>query len=254
MKNLGAFEAHENDVMLELWIEMINYYHKHNDKLDENRIFFTICDFLQDNQEHWLWEKIFGNTDTEETIKKNIQLLSKKLVEFQYVIYKPIYNKFGEMVGYDKKNLKSDKYFHTKWKEDKTYTTSNGILVRFSSKGHISLKGITPNGIIMSQKDFKLFCNQTKLEIDTITPPQLERLIIDIKNTLDNEYWKQYPTMKIFKESFLTQNGIKINRNEIKKDKYVIGSGFVNSKKVDIDVKSIKTEMSVFDLSDTFLN
>lgn len=236
MKNIGAFEEHEGNVMLDLWNEITKYYAKHNTKVGLDRIFNSVCDYLFENEDSWLWGVVWGDIPSEESLYSNITHISKKLEEYQYVLYKPVHNNYGEIVGYDKKPLIKDKHFYPKWDETKTYRTPKGILVRYSNKNYISLKGISTNGIIMSVKDFNLFCNETKLDLDTLTPPQLEKLIIDYKITNEEEYWKKYSTIRVFNESLLVEKGIVDGDVLESESRYVVGKGFSQERSYDFDL------------------
>jgi len=222
---MGAFEAHEENVMLDLWNELTKYYGNHNNKVGLDRIFNSLCDYLDENQDSWLWGVIYGEFPTEDSVYSHINIISKKLEEYQQTYYKPIHNTYGEVIGYDKKPLIQDTYLYPKWDDSKTYRTSNNILVRYSIKNHIALKGLFTKGIIMSLKDFNLFSINANLDLNTLTPVQLERLIYDWEMTNNISYWKQYPTMKVFNESLLVEKGItETNKVQVNK-KYVIGKG-----------------------------
>ena len=225
MKNIGTFEAHEENIMLDLWNELTKYYGNHNTKVGLDRIFYSVCDYLTNNEDSWLWGVVYGEFPTEDSVYSHINIISKQLEEYQQTYYKPIHNTYGEIIGYDKKPLIQDTHLYPKWDDSKTYKTPNKILVRYSIKNHIALKGLFTRGIIMSVKDFNSFSINTNLDLNTLTPPQLERLIMDWETTSHYVYWKQYPTMKSFNESLLVEKGITESNKDKKNEKYVIGKG-----------------------------
>jgi len=247
---IGAFEANTDDFLLQLWFDLQPFIKKYSTNLVEDNIFNGIVDFLDENQDHWFWDRLETDLATEDSVYQSITNLSKQLAkEYSNKLWKPVRNNFGEIVEWQAVELIKDKYELPKWKNTKTTRTSNGILVRYSTKNEIALKGLTPKGVIMSVKDYQVFCNETKLDLNTLTPPMLEKWITDLEMNLHPEYWKQYPTMRTFEESILVEKGIKTEQTIDNQPVYQLGLGFVNQKKSGkADWKSHEETLDVFDL------
>jgi hypothetical protein len=231
-KPLGMFEAHDESIYLKLYYELKPYITNHYTSTEE-QIFDAVCDFIEDdeNQDHFVTKKTFDYS-TEDDLVSYIQYIVKNILTALKESKYPI-KKTANLV----------------WNNDKTSKTKNGILVRHTKDGKfISLKTLTPEGIIMSNKDYKALCKEVNLEIDTLTSPELLRLITDYKTDSKNPYWKKFKTLKTFEESYLVELGIEMNTDDTHTTTtYELGKGFNKFKQ-----KSIKKQdktLSVFDFN-----
>ena len=243
---IGAFEANQDDFIYQLWLDIQPYLQPHSRKLPEDSIFFALCDFLDNHDSHWLWTSIKNEGSTETDVYSSLNYFVKELLPHKYILNRPIKNSYGEIIDYEKKKLIKDKYQMMKWKSKEK--TPKGILVRYSTKNEIALKGISTQGIMMNVDEFNLFCSETNLDLNTLTIPQLEKLITDYQIDPTHEFWKSYPSMCRFEETYLVEKGITTDKNKTKEpSKYRIGKGFSSNTDKIVNWKEISMDLDVFD-------
>lgn len=227
-KTMAMSESHEDDVHLKLYYQLRPYLTNHYISTEE-KILMAIGDFLRDdqNEEDHFVKRMPSRGDE---ITSYITYLSNEIMKVL------ITNKYP-----------TSKSVKLTWDKEKTFKTQNGILVRYTNdRKYISLKTLTPWLIIMSIKDSKVFFKELNIEIDTLTSPQLYKLIWDHKLDPKNDCWKKFKTLKTIDESLLTELEIDTYANTTETTTtYEIGKGFNKFKQKSIN-KQDKT-FSVFD-------
>ena len=79
----------------------------------------------------------------------------------------------------------------------------------------------------MTLKDFKSFSQEIKLDLKTLTSPDLYRLIIDIENTKKDKdsFWNKWRSLYVFNETLSTE--LELTTTKVTKEKtYKLGIGF----------------------------
>lgn len=241
---IGAFEANEENFLYQLWQDIQPFTNRHKNKDGFNMIFFSVCDYLETKDEHWLWTALLRDNPTEEKIMETMKYFCKQLEPFQYKLIKPIKNSFGETIDYEEKKLIKDKMMTMLWINE--YKTSNGIKVRTSNTNYIALKGVSTKGVFAKMKEFNNLCNDFNFKIDELTLPQLEKFIIDWETDPKNDLWKAYPSLSSFEESYLVENDVKHTEEVKTKPSYKMGVGYTTFMERK-GYKDLDTTLDVFD-------
>jgi hypothetical protein len=168
------------------------------------------------------------------------KILSKELLDESLILDKKITDERGRVVGVEQVKIKKPKYEYPKWIKNRSVKTSNGILVRYTDKREISIKGFT-EGLIMSTADYTKFKEALTLDLTTLTLPHLHQLIVDIKSDPNDPFWTRFPTLRTFYEDLLTELGESpVNGKKTKSNKtYQIGKGFNNKQPKQSDSDTI---------------
>lgn len=237
-KNLGAFEAHEDRIHRELFEGVLPFFLSKKKQDTEMRMFMALCDFLDqdENQEHYLWNSL-RRDDAEP--KEILDLQVKKLMEELRYIWNETKQKY----------LKVEEFYKTyspKWDKKKSYTTANGILVRFTQDGkYVALKKHT-SGIWASKADMDDMFSSFKKTYDELTIPQFFRLHSSIAQdfTKYGEHrFSKYKTIKLFQEDLLTEKGIKSSKSN-ENMVYDLDRGFITiPTKEDKDINDALNEI-----------
>lgn len=226
----GAFEAHEQSLVRELWNEVLPYFNKNQDYGSrEDKVFFSLINFLDQNQEHYLWYQINGSEtrDPEAYIKE----VAKQLYQESLIVDKKVVDDKGRVVDTKQIKVKEPQYKYPKWLSNRSVKTSNGILVRYSEDKEIAIKAIN-QGIVMSLDDYKEFKKALTLDLSTLTIANLNKIIYDIQSDPRDPFFSRFTTLKVFYEDLLTE--LKISpvkkKNNFVKRTYEVGKGFQRKK------------------------
>jgi len=227
---IGAFEAHQDTIMRELWNEVLPHFNKNQDYGSrEDKVFFAFMNYLDEQLNHWVWNKI----DADPTINKEAYLksISSLLHKESLIVDKKVFNKKLGIDELQQVKVKEPIYKYPKWLSDKSVKTPNGILVRYSKEKEIAIKAIN-QGIVMSLVDYKEFKKALTLDLTTLTIPNLNRIIYDIQTDPRDPFFSRFPSLKVFNEDLLTElkiSPVKKENNFIKKT-YEVGRGFQRTK------------------------
>jgi len=229
----GILPVHQDDLYVELFNGIIKYFSKYSALGMEEKLFMSLCEFMQDNEDHWLWDRVSNERFTEDNLYKHVMVISKQ-------IYKSaMYVKKGDKLTPYPKNRE----YRMEWLRE--YRTPKGLLVRHSKKGFIAIKSLSTLGLLFKEKEFNLFCDKLKFNLDTLTWHQLERLIQDFRMNPKHKIWKDYPSMKYFQESLEVEKELK-PITESAEIEYKVGKGYISqTKKIQTD--NTNSTMNVFD-------
>lgn len=231
--NDGSFAEHQNQVYIDLFKDISRYYFQYRGFPTEERIFYALCDLMHNNQEHYIWNRFNGDAVNFIDIEHQLTSLAKKMMKVG------LYTQKGNKIT----TIPVDKFYKMEW--TKEYKTPKSLIIRHSKKGYVAIKSISPNGLIFKENDFNKFCADLKINLDTFTWHQLERLIQDYRINPKHQVWGNYPTMKFFEESLEVEKKLQIIKKTTQ-TKYEIGKGFTsNQEKITKDNSS--TTMNVFD-------
>lgn len=227
---IGAFEAHQDTIMRELWIEVLPYFNKNQDYGSrEDKVFFSFMNYLDENPNHWVWNKIDADPtiDTEAYLKSISSLLHKESL----IVDKKVLNKKTGMEEVQQIKVKEPQYKYPKWLSKRNVKTPNGILVRYSEDKEIAIKAIN-QGLVMSLDDYKEFKKALTLDLSTLTIANLNKIIYDIQTDPKDPFFSRFTTLKVFYEDLLTElkiSPVKKKNNFVKKT-YEVGKGFQRKK------------------------
>jgi hypothetical protein len=226
---IGAFEAHEESVMRTLWLEVLPFFNRNKEYgTREDKVFFSLMDFLDSKQDHWVWDKL--ESDPTNNPDSYFKHLANKLYTESLIVEKKVFNKHTGMEETQRVRIKENIYEKPKW--IKRIKTPNGVLIRYTDKQEISIKGFT-EGIIMSLEDYKNFKKALTLDLTQLTIPNLHKLIYDIKSDPSDPFWSRFTTLRTFYEDLLTELGdspVKSKKKDTTRN-YKVGEGFQRVKK-----------------------
>lgn len=231
--NEGAFIEHQHQVYIDLFKDISKYWHKYSREALEVRVVYCLTDLMQDNRGHWIWDRFTGDAVNGMNIEVELTKLAKKLISF------------GMYTQKDNRTIAVpvDKFMSIEWVKE--YKTPKAILIRHSKKGYVAMKSLSPKGLILKAKEFELFCSKLKINLDTFTWQQLERLISDFRMNPTHPIWKDYPSMKFFEESLEVEKKLK-RITETLEVEYEIGKGYITQgRKVEKNTGS--QTLNVFD-------
>ena len=229
MKNIGAFEAHAENIIEELLNEVRPYYKFSSNEHYHTTMYMALCDYLDNNDECWVWNIIKSESDLDDDDKAYniLNKISKELVDESFILRKKVYNSYKELVDVVVTHLPKNRFEYPLWKEQHTKCNDNGILVRYTQDNKIALKSLSTKGLIMTLKDFRTFSEEIKLDLKTLTSPDLYRLIIDIENTKKDKdsFWNKWSSLYVFNETLSTE--LELTTTKVTKEKtYKLGIGF----------------------------
>jgi hypothetical protein len=226
---IGAFDAHHESIMRELWLEVLPYFNKNKEYgSNKDRVFFAYIDYLEHNPNHWSWHKI----SSDETINpiELLKFISKEIYKESLFIEKKIFNKQTGMDEIHRVKINQTNYEYPQW--IKTIKTSNNILVRYTDNKEIAIKGIN-EGIIISLEEYSAFKFALELDLSKLEMKELHQLISDIKSHPSDFYWSRFTTLRTFYEDLLTELGdspVKSKKKDTTRN-YKVGEGFQRVKK-----------------------
>jgi hypothetical protein len=231
--NDGIFPVHQDDLFVELFNQIIKYFSKHSALGLEEKLFMSLCNFMQANEDHWLWDRVSNERFTEDNLYKHISVISKQIYKTAMYV-----RKGDRLIPYPK-----NKEYRIEWLRE--YKSPQGLLIRYSKKGYVAIKSISPRGLLFKESEFDLFCKTLKLNLDTLTWQQLERLIQDFGMNSKHKIWANYPSMKSFQESLEVEKELK-PLTESAEVEYQVGKGYITETKKNTKDNS-STTMNVFD-------
>lgn len=210
MKTIGAFEAHEDSQMIELYSKIQRHTTHYSIYSLETQLLSGLIDFIEENEDSDYWfVQTFYHNQTIDGAEAYLNMIVKSLIRM-----------------FKDNRLIIDKEMVMAWVDNKTFKTDNGILVRYT-KNFIALKTLTPTGIMMSLDEYKIVCNELKLNLDTLTSPELLKFITHYENDKKQDFWKRFKSFIVFEESYLVENGLKPSTtNHSTHTTYEIGVGY----------------------------
>lgn len=212
--NEGAFTEHQHQVYIDLFNDISKYYYKYSREDLEVRIVYCLTDLMQDNKDHWVWDRFSGDAVNGMNIEAELTKLAKKLISFG------MYTQKGNKVI----AVPVDKFIRMLWVKE--YKTPKSLLIRHSNKKYVAIKSLSPKGLIFKEKEFELFCSKLKINLETFTWQQLERLISDFRINPTHQIWKDYPSMKFFEESLEVEKNLS-PITETAEVEYEVGRGYI---------------------------
>lgn len=209
--NNAPFEAGEISFLQELLMEVLPHFNKYKNQSIKDSFFFGICDFMEENTNHWLHNAMRDKTSDPYDV---IELWASNLeTEFrEYITQKK-----------DKRHRggKLPKYQVMEWDKSREWVNEKGVKIRYSKNGKkISLKAFT-TGLMANLSDFDSLMTSLRLEYKDITIPQFFRLVSYFQLSRGNDvvesaqtYFKNFPSLMVFNESLIVELGLENKKSE----------------------------------------
>jgi len=209
--NNAPFEAGEISFLQELLMEVLPHFNKYKNKSIKDSFFFGICDFLEENPNHWIYNAMRDKTSDPYDI---IELWASNL-ETEYREYISTKKDKRHRSG------KLPKFQTMDWDKEREWVNEKNVKIRYSKDGKkISLKAFT-TGMVGNLSDFDSLMTSLRLEYKDITIPQFFRLVSYFqlsrgKDAVESAqtYFKKFPSLFVFNESLIVELGLEDKKSE----------------------------------------
>ena len=209
--NTAPFEAGEISFLQELLMEVLPHFNKYKNKSIKDSFFFGICDFLEENPNHWIYNAMRDKTSEPYEI---IELWASNL-ETEYREYISTKKDKRHRSG------KLPKFQTMEWDKEREWVNEKNVKIRYSKDGKkISLKAFT-TGMIGNLSDFDSLMTSLRLEYKDITIPQFFRLVSYFQSSRGKDahpssqtYFKNFPSLMVFNESLIVELGLEDKKTE----------------------------------------
>lgn len=209
--NTAPFEAGEVSFLQELLMEVLPHFNKYKNKTIKDSFFFGLCDFLEENPKHWIYNAMRDHTTD---LYEVVELWASNL-ETEYSEYISTKKDKRHRGG------KLPKFQKMEWDSDREWVNEKGVKIRYSKNGRkISLKSFT-TGMVGNLSDFDSLMTSLHLEYKDITIPKFFRLVSYFQLSKGNDYvesaqiyFKRFPSLQLYHESLLVEKGIENKKNE----------------------------------------
>ena len=209
--NTAPFEAGEISFLQELLMEVLPHFNKYKNKSIKDSFFFGICDFLEENPNHWIYNAMRDKTSEPYEV---IELWASNL-ETEYREYISTKKDKRHRSG------KLPKFQTMEWDKEREWVNEKNVKIRYSKDGKkISLKAFT-TGMIGNLSDFDSLMTSLRLEYKDITIPQFFRLVSYFqlsrgKDAVESAqiYFKKFPSLFVFNESMIVELGLEDKKSE----------------------------------------
>jgi hypothetical protein len=215
--SFAPFDGAEPSLLQELMMEVMPYYNQQKNKSIKDAFFFGICDFIEENPNHWIYYQMKQKTADPVEV---LNMFSTKLEEE----YRAFVNTKKDQRH---RGGKLPKFQQMEWDSTREFVSEKGVKIRYSKDGtKISLKAFT-TGLVANLSDFDSLMSSAGLEYKDISIPKFFRLVSYFQsskgkdaNQQAQQYFKRFPSLMIFNESLAVEMGwedIKSD-NEVKDD------------------------------------
>ena len=209
--NTSPFEAAELSFTQELLMEVLPHFNKYKNLSIKDSFFYGICDYLEENPTHWIYNAMKDKTSDPYEI---LTMWSSNL-ETEYREYISTKKDKRHRGG------KISKFHTMEWDKSREWVNEKGVKIRYSKDGKkISLKSFT-TGMVGNLSDFDSLMTSLHLEYKDITIPQFVRLISHFQLSKGNDavesaqiFFQRFPSLMVFKESMIVELGVETKKTQ----------------------------------------
>jgi hypothetical protein len=209
--NTAPFEAAELSFTQELLMEVLPHFNKYKNQSIKDSFYFGLCDFLEENPTHWIYNAMKDIT----TDPYEILTMWSSNLETEYREYISTKKDKRHRGG------KLPKFQTMMWDSVREFVNEKGVKIRYSQDGSkISLKAFT-TGMVANLSDFDSLMTSLHLEYKDITIPKFFRLVSYFhlsrgKDAVQSAqtYFKKFPSLMVFNESMFVELGLEDKKSE----------------------------------------